>query len=876
MRRLLPALLLAVQVAAWPAPATRAQADPLAELLAALQTALSRAELAPFAAAHAPLLPADQLAWLADVTGSQPIESVIMRERSRSATSLVADVFVSYGLRGFVATWMLDTGPGTSGNVTLRSISEISRMNGLVKLRLDETRQFAVTDLRITGPDFEARMPAGTAFVADVPDGTTALVLRGRTEVRFAPPDQAEQGQLRIYSGGPVLETLADDLFVRVKPSELRDRVTWTGFQAVPVDTDALGRARTVFAERLGLSYHFDLGDLTPDRWSLEPSDHNMLVDFRSGRFGWLTYARSPEDAEDVALVDRGRRLQISLYPSLDRRNGRIADPGDDGPYEVLHTALDLMFDPSRQWLSGRASVRLSMRRAATSLVFKLADSLVVSSVSSPQLGPLLPLRTSGYDSFVIGLPAQLPADQPITIDVQYHGRLESQELHQEGMSVEAAPQDPPFEEAMPMIIEPRFLYSQRSWWYPQPSVVRHAPASIRMTVPADYQVMATGELMSTTLSDADRAVRAMGRALRTVEFRSNRPVRYLACLVSRFVPMGNTTARVPAVAGRAVTAEPVEVPISVYTAPNQSRRIRATPSRVASMVEFYARLAGEAPYSSLSIASLESRLPGGHSPAYFALVNQPHVASTLSWSADPVAFSSAPDFFLAHEVAHQWWGQAIGGTDYHELWISEGFAQYFAWMYTAATESAGTAASIMSRMRQTAQDLSDAGPIHLGIRLGHLQNDRRMLRGIVYNKSAVVLHMLRRLAGDDAFHAAIRRLYTSARFEAIGVDDVRDAFQAETPLPLDRFFQRWVRESNVPSVRFTWSLEGSDVVIRAEQTGDVFDLPYDATLHLTDGTREQMTLRITEQSQSFRVTPRAPARRVTFDDELTIVRVLR
>jgi len=78
----------------------------------------------------------------------------------------------------------------------------------------------------------------------------------------------------------------------------------------------------------------------------------------------------------------------------------------------------------------------------------------------------------------------------------------------------------------------------------------------------------------------------------------------------------------------------------------------------------------------------LEHDLPGGHSPGYFAALNQPLPTSPLVWRNDPAAFSSFPDFFLAHELAHQWWGQAVGWKNYHEQWISEGFAQYFSALY--------------------------------------------------------------------------------------------------------------------------------------------------------------------------------------------------
>jgi hypothetical protein len=72
----------------------------------------------------------------------------------------------------------------------------------------------------------------------------------------------------------------------------------------------------------------------------------------------------------------------------------------------------------------------------------------------------------------------------------------------------------------------------------------------------------------------------------------------------------------------------------------------------------------------------VENDLPGGHSPAYLAILNQQLPGSLLVWHNDPASFPGYPDFFLAHEIAHQWWGQAVGWKNYHEQWLSEGLAQ--------------------------------------------------------------------------------------------------------------------------------------------------------------------------------------------------------
>ena len=156
------------------------------------------------------------------------------------------------------------------------------------------------------------------------------------------------------------------------------------------------------------------------------------------------------------------------------------------------------------------------------------------------------------------------------------------------------------------------------------------------------------------------------------------------------------------------------------------------------------------------TLAALDDNLPGGHSPGVSSRSSISRCRRRrISWADDPVAFETLyPHFFLAHEVAHQWWGQAVGWKNYHEQWLSEGLAQYFAALYAAEDRGAATCSTSLLSADAGVRDgaYRRQGPIDLGYRLGHIQGDGRVFRAIVYNKSAVVLHMLRRLMGDEAF----------------------------------------------------------------------------------------------------------------------------
>ncbi|MCA1481797.1 M1 family aminopeptidase, partial [Bradyrhizobium sp. NBAIM08] len=130
------------------------------------------------------------------------------------------------------------------------------------------------------------------------------------------------------------------------------------------------------------------------------------------------------------------------------------------------------------------------------------------------------------------------------------------------------------------------------------------------------------------------------------------------------------------------------------------------------------------------------------------------------------------------------------------------GLAQYFAAMYAAHDRGPDVERQLFSQMRTTAMDLSKHGPVHLGYRLGHIQGDGRIFRGLVYNKSAVVLHMLQRLIGPDAFNKGLQRFYKTHRYQKAGTDDLRAAFEAEAGVSLSRFFERWVLGFTLPEAR--------------------------------------------------------------------------
>jgi hypothetical protein len=759
-------------------------------------------------------------------------------------------------------------------------LRELAGVDGLLKLSLDTARQFAVKDLVINAPDLTFRMAAGSAFVAESPNGITALVLRGKAEVTFAPSDPAEQGQVRIFSGRPSLTTTVESAFLRLNPAEFVLRVSEQSLTPVKVDPAEAQRAALIFDDMVSRTYNIDLRTLTTERWSLEPSYGSVVLEFKTTRYGWLTYARSPSDPEDISVFDRDGQRNISLYTSEEQRARRKRTYSDDdgAVFDIDHQRLDLTFDPARLWVSGRASVQLHItaKSGASSLTIRLAQPLAVASVSSAALGDLLALRIIGQNTILVGLPDLVERDATIVLDVVYGGRLEPQGLDREAIQVQGqrSTESP---ESLILTPESRYLYSNRVPWYPQGGSSDYSTAELRLSVPSEYQVVASGTLLRSSVV-ANNDPRSGSKSIRVVDYLADRPVRYLACIISRFIPIGRLRVETPAVAPASVIrpgvgADGAGMNLEVVSTSRMTGRNRQTTQRVASMLGSFAKIAGEVPYPDFTLAALDDNLPGGHSPAYFAVFHQPLPTTPYSWAGDPVAFDDTyAHFFLAHEVAHQWWGQAVGWKNYHDQWISEGLAQYFAALYAAEDRGPAMLETLLAGMRKSVEPYFEQGPIALGYRLGHIRADSRVFRAIVYNKSAVVLHMLRRLVGDEAFFRGLKRFYVTWRFQKAGTEDFQAAIAAETPIKLDRFFERWIYGFGRPRLHITWHSPDTETsVVRVEQTGDVFDLPLTVVIQFADGRSETRTLKITDQVHEERLTGKSPIRRVTAKDELSI-----
>jgi hypothetical protein len=813
---------------------------------------------------------------------------VVIQERDRARIvrsgvptdhyRFVLDVFVEQGARARASTWQIEA-ETRDGRWWLETQNRLSNVDRLYRLSVSRARQYDARNFVVSAEDFDLTLAEGSVFTIDTDEGTTGLVLIGRGEMSFRPAPDTEKGQVRIFAGDTSCVSRFDAAYIRFGAASLHTDMA--SLQERPVDAQQLRRAERVFREESVKSYSLDLGDLSRDQWSLTPSAGDFLAEVRTRRYGTLTYARAEAEAEDISFFDRRRQRQIALYASTTKleRRGRFYNEDELALYDVVHYDIDLTMYPDRLWLEGETTMRLRVALNGTNqLNIRLADSLVVRSIVSDRFGRLFGLRVKGQNSLLVSLPAFAMPGTDLSLTIVYAGRLEPQPPDRETVGIQQEPgtqsRYQPSLWDLGDLREPSFLYSSRSYWYPQAPVSDYATARMHVTVPSPYGCMASGR----PAEGGPQLVSAVGsRPGRLFRFIAERPVRYLSLLVSRFEPSASTTIAFdeqeppPPAEARAEsrsmmiarsapqsmvdarTSPPYrELEVHVEANPRQVGKGRELVADVTDIATFYQSIIGDIPYASFTLAVTEHLTPGGHAPGYFAAVYQTLPGAPITWQNDPAAFDGYPEFFLAHEMAHQWWGQAVGWSNYHEQWLSEGFAQYFAALYAHHRRGDEAFASVLRHMRKWSLDVSDQGPIHLGYRLGHIKNEGRIFRALVYNKGGAVLHMLRRLVGDDAFFRAIRRYYSEWRYRKPATDDLRIAVEAEAGRSLERFFERWIYGASLPRLTYSYRVVEDEadayLALKVDQAGELFDVPVSFTVSYSDRPASTILVPVTER----------------------------
>jgi len=766
-------LLLGAPQASAQAETTVVPSSSAAALLDALEAAWNRQDAAAYLELWAfPDVAArdeeDSFARLAFGTGSGRLEFERPARPPEARLKVLARFVAIQEPRGRVEqhAFLLEA---KAGHWAIRSREPVGRIESLVHLSLDPAG-YRADGLSFQFEDFELRMERGTLFLAPENLGPTVAVFAGDGTVFFHPKPDTEREQLRQFVGRDELKDQVRLAYVRIHPADLSRALQPLRLERDPNAGSRWPAASRYFEDQSPRAFVLD-ASVPGAPWWVLPGVGDALVSFDLSRRGTMTYAVNTGQAESISLFNRSRRLQVCLYPAS---GGSLRYSEDDGrEVDVLHHDLRVRFDPATEAIQGEDTLTLQLLAAAGSIRLKLDDALRVESVSSAEAGRHLFFRVRHQDTLMVSLGS---LDQPeIRLTVRFAGQLAPVPVENELQTVPI--QSPFIEEGPP--IEPVRVYSNRHAWYPQGPADDYATARVRFDVPAGLSAVTGGERISSRVQD--------GRNL--VEYVQSQPGKYITAAVGRLVPIGERRAGPVTLTGYAISRTRGEAERSLELAE--------------SMLHFFTERFGPSPYDRINLVVIEGTTPGGHSPPGMLVLARRPAFVRRPLRDDPTNFSDVPGFFLAHELAHQWWGHGVAGQSYRDRWLSEGFAQYAALAWTRQALGDEEFQGVLKRMGRWAMSQSRWGPISLGYRLGHVKGEAAPFRALVYDKSAYVLHMLQGLVGEEAFLRALADFQKRFRYRKAGTEDWRETLEAASGMNLEAYFQHWIYGTTIPALRY-------------------------------------------------------------------------
>jgi aminopeptidase N len=267
-------------------------------------------------------------------------------------------------------------------------------------------------------------------------------------------------------------------------------------------------------------------------------------------------------------------------------------------------------------------------------------------------------------------------------------------------------------------------------------------------------------------------------------------------------------------------------VPQSVYTAPEQRGFLPGPFARAGEIVQLFSSLVGPFPYEKLSHLQSSTRFGGMEN------------ASEIFYSDAGFRNRSMTDQVVAHETAHQWFGDAVTERDWPHLWLSEGFATYFAALWTRAARGDSAFRVQMAGVRDAV--LSDTIAVPKRPVIDTLEtNLLALLNRNSYEKGGFVLHMLRGQVGERAFFDAIHSYYAKHRHATAVTDDLRAEMEGASKQSLGWFFDQWLRRPGYPEVTATWTYDAGthEVVITVAQSARFGAFRFPLTIAAVDST---------------------------------------
>ena len=483
--------------------------------------------------------------------------------------------------------------------------------------------------------------------------------------------------------------------------------------------------------------------------------------------------------------------------------------------YDLQYVRLELDLDPTQQYISGTVTSHFKMLQNSQNIYFDFADNLTISNVKYH--GQNLTFQQLNTDEIKINFPATLTAQTTDSLSITYNGIPSTAE------SAFVATTTPILgDPILATLSEP---FGAKQWWPTKQSMNdKVEKMDIKISTPSQYTVGSNGKLMSETI---------LGNGKKLTYWQTNYPIpAYLFALgISNYVKMNST-----------ITTTHSSFPFLNYIYPAWANSdIQPNLDWTSSSMQTFEDHFGLYPYRNEKYGHMQFNWGGG----------MEHATMT--------SMGSFGQSLIAHELAHQWFGDKLTCGAWNDIWLNEGFATMGE--YLVFEKLLMTPSQFQSYLQSEMDYITSDPKGSVYIPDSDLNSNRIFNGRLTYTKGGYVLRMIKWMLGDDQFYAMLKAYQNNPAFtyNYVKTNDFRDFLSTYTGRDFTDFFNDWIYGEGYPSYQIKWNQNTASKKLtfqvgqtRSNASVSFFELPLPIRVSGSSGQTAYLVLNHTSNNQYF------------------------
>ena len=538
-------------------------------------------------------------------------------------------------------------------------------------------------------------------------------------------------------------------------------------------------------------------------------------------------YAQKNEEAERKSMINK----ELLKYSKMVDYN---VNPNTLN-YDLRYQRLELDLDPAQQFVSGTVTSHFVPNQNISSIYFDLSDALTVSEVKYH--GAILPFTQLATKELKIDFPAVIPSSSLDSLSIKYSGAPDTGGSAGDAFTVST-------QNGTPVLYTLSEPYGAQEWFPTKQSLNdKIEKVDLKINTPSQYNVASNGKLYSETLLPGNRKL---------TFWQTNYPIpAYLIALgITNYTKLNDTMGS-PA------------FPFVNYLYPSTTSN-----STVMSNIEWtktvmntFEQYFGPYPYRNEKYGHMQFGWGGGMEHAT--------MSSMGSWGRG----------IIAHELAHQWFGDKVTCGAWNDIWLNEGFATFGE--HLANEKLLMTNSQFMSYLSSEMNYITSSSGGSVYVSDTNLGNTGAIFSGrLSYSKGGYVVRMIKWILGDDVFYSALKDYHSRPEL-AYGyakTADLKNSLLISTGKDFTEFFNDWIYGQGHPTYQIRWN-QTSDQMLRfkvgqttSHSSVNFFEMPLPIKVNGTGGQVAYLVLNHTTKNQNFAEQIDFPVSSVQFNYENQIL----